>query len=187
MTLSGIGEFLLGNTFPSVVFFAYGSHFLTVAATFTPSFAAISYYTSDGSQKQTPEFLISFGTFTFFFTNDRKLTPAGFYFLFMGLLSVIFLICSFRTNAIFVVIFSAAVLGFALGTGGLWAVAAGNVTPGARLLQGTGGCFFVASMAGWYLMLAIMMTVVDMPFVVPIFDISHVFKGMSDRQRQHED
>lgn len=62
MILSGIGEFILGNTFPSVVFFTYGAHFFTVATTFTPSFAAISSYTTDGSQKQTPEFLASFGT-----------------------------------------------------------------------------------------------------------------------------
>lgn len=61
LILSGIGEFILGNTFPCCVFFGYGAHFLTFAATFTPFFAAISAYTTDGSQMQTPPFLASFG------------------------------------------------------------------------------------------------------------------------------
>ena len=178
MVLSGVGEFLLGNTFPSVVFFAYGAHFLTVATTFTPSFAAISSYTTDGSQKQTPEFLTSFGTVNLDIRiNNRMLTPAGFYFLFMGLLSLIFLICSFRTNAVFVVVFTGATLGFGLGVGALWNLAEGNAARGQRLLEGTGGCFFVASMAAWYYLLSVMMAVVDMPVSVPVFDLSTTIRG----------
>lgn len=61
LMLSGIAEFLLGNTFPSVVFLAYGSHFLTMAITYTPFFAAISSYNADGSQEQSPAFLATFG------------------------------------------------------------------------------------------------------------------------------
>ena len=34
--IAGIGEFLLGNTFPMMVFFGYGSHFLVQATTFIP-------------------------------------------------------------------------------------------------------------------------------------------------------
>ncbi|TVY93599.1 Protein alcS [Lachnellula willkommii] len=171
LILSGVGEFILGNTFPSVVFFTYGAHFLTVATTFTPSFAVISSYTTDGSQKQTPEFLASFGT-----------TSLGFYFLFMGLISMIFFICSFRTNAAFVVVFTGVTLGFALATGGLWNLADGNAARGQQLLEGAGGCWFVASMAAWYFLLSVMMIVVDMPFTVPIFDLSTVIKGGSEKR-----
>ncbi|KAK4996138.1 hypothetical protein LTR66_004195 [Elasticomyces elasticus] len=63
LILSGIGEFILGNTFPSVVFTSYGCHFLTFASTYTPSFAAISSFNSDGSQTPTRPFLASFGNF----------------------------------------------------------------------------------------------------------------------------
>jgi len=59
--LSGIGEFLLGNTFPSVVFMGYGAHFLTVAVTFTPFYNDISAYTTDGTQVEMPPFMVSFG------------------------------------------------------------------------------------------------------------------------------
>ncbi|KAF4628601.1 hypothetical protein G7Y89_g9549 [Cudoniella acicularis] len=37
LTLSGTLEIFLGNTFPSVVFFAYGAHSISFASTFQPS------------------------------------------------------------------------------------------------------------------------------------------------------
>ncbi|TVY41390.1 Protein alcS [Lachnellula subtilissima] len=181
LILSGVGEFVLGNTFPSVVFFAYGAHFLTVATTFTPSFAVISSYTTDGSQKQTPEFQASFGTVNSILEN-RLLTFAGFYFLFMGLLSMIFFICSFRTNAVFVMVFTGVTLGFALATAGLWNMADGNAARGQQLLEGAGGCWFVASIAAWYFLLSVMMVVVDMPFTVPVFDLSTIIKGGTEKR-----
>ncbi|TVY83245.1 Protein alcS [Lachnellula suecica] len=172
LVMSGVGEFLLGNTFPSVVFLAYGAHFLAIAVTYTPSFAAISAYNTNGSQTETPPFMVSF----------------GFYFLYMGLLSLIFLICSLRTNVVFVIIFTGAFLGFLLAVGGFWSLAEGNAVTGARLLVGTGASFFVSSLAGWYLLFSIMMDVVDMPFTVPIFDLSTIIKGKgegeSERKRQ---
>ncbi|KAE9379645.1 transcriptional activator of ethanol catabolism AlcS [Stipitochalara longipes BDJ] len=165
LVLSGIGEFILGNTFPSVVFLSYGCHFLTFASTYTPSFAAISSFNADGSQTPAPPFLASF----------------GFYLLFMSLLSLIFLICSLRTNAVFAVVFSGATIGFSCGAGAFWHLSYGNNAIGQRLLIATGGCFFGSCMAGWYLLFAIMMTAVDMPFVVPVCDLSTLIKGMSEQ------
>lgn len=43
LTLGGIGEFILGNTFPSLVFFAYGAHFFTYATTFIPYYGAVAW------------------------------------------------------------------------------------------------------------------------------------------------
>ncbi|PMD32070.1 hypothetical protein L207DRAFT_406112, partial [Hyaloscypha variabilis F] len=161
LILSGVAEFLLGNTFPSVVFMGYGAHFLTTATTFTPFYAAISAYNTNGSQVQSATFLATF----------------GFYTISMALLSLVFLICSFRTNAVFVVVFTSAALGFILFSCGAWNLALGNVEIGSKLLVGTGGCFFAASMAGWYLLFAIMLASVDMPFAVPVFDLSTIIKG----------
>jgi uncharacterized protein len=185
LILSGIGEFLLGNTFPSVVFMGYGAHFLTSAATFTPAFAAISSYTTDGSMTQTPTFLASFGVYHIIHPTAYIQTDvlSGFYFLFMSVLSLIFLVCSFRTNLVFVLVFTCATMGFGLAAGGFWHLAEGNITPGNRLLVGTGACFFGASIGGWYLLFAIMISAVDMPFVVPVFDLSTVIKGLSEKKR----
>lgn len=68
LILAGIGEFLVGNTFPMIVFMGYGCHFLTVSITFIPLFNAVSAYSTgspyEGAQNQmmSPAFANSFGT-----------------------------------------------------------------------------------------------------------------------------
>ena len=76
--LAGIGEFLLGNTFPMMVFFAYGAHFLSFATTFIPWYNAIGYFNPDGSgigspgpQNQTAMFTASYGMCTPHLTHLR--------------------------------------------------------------------------------------------------------------------
>jgi succinate-acetate transporter protein len=68
LILAGIGEFLLGNNFPMIVFLAYGAHLLSYATTFIPWFNAIGYFNPDGTgiggssaSNQTSVFLASFG------------------------------------------------------------------------------------------------------------------------------
>jgi hypothetical protein len=128
---------------------------------------------------------------------------AGFFILFMAVLSFIFLICSFRTNAVFVVVFLGATIGFGLATASLWMDALGNAAQGATLIkvpfplvkfqyevtnisQGAGGSFFVAAMAGWYLLAALMFAILDMPFGLPVGDLSTVIKGASDRAKMKQ-
>ncbi|CZT06901.1 uncharacterized protein RAG0_12507 [Rhynchosporium agropyri] len=145
LVISGLLEFFLGNTFPSVVFMrtytihhCYGAHSMTFAATFQPFYNAIAAFSTEG-------------------TPNRSLSPAppdfatsfAFYALFMGLLSVIFLIFSLRTNVIFVIVFIGASLGFLLAAASFWTTALG-MTIGATLLKATGGASFVAAMMGRY-------------------------------------
>nr|POE63218.1 protein alcs [Quercus suber] len=70
LLFAGVGEFILGNTFSSVVFMGYAGHFLTFATTFMPFFNAISFYTSGvpespDSQIQTAEFSAGFAAIGF--------------------------------------------------------------------------------------------------------------------------
>lgn len=168
LILSGLLEFFLGNTFPSVVFLGYGAHFIVFAATFTPFYAAISAYTDPAkpSQTQTPMFASSF----------------AFYACFMGVLSFVFLICSLRTNICFVLIFVGATLGFCFAAGAFWTIAQGMAV-GATLLKATGGAFFVAAIVGWYLLAAIMWALLDLPFLnaLPVGDLSTLIKGHSQK------
>lgn len=52
----------------------------------------------------------------------------------MGLLNIIFMICSTKVNAIFFTLFVGAALGFFLFTAALWALAEGHLTTGATLV-----------------------------------------------------
>ncbi|KAF2169514.1 hypothetical protein M409DRAFT_64633 [Zasmidium cellare ATCC 36951] len=150
LTFGGIGEFFLGNSFPCLVFFAYGAHFFTYACAFIPWFGSVAWNaasTPGNDYSPGPTFAAGF----------------GFYPLALAMLSFIFLICSLRTNLVFVMIFVCATMGFGFAAGSLWATAQGSAAYGNTLLIGCGACFFAADMLGWYLLLAIMIAVMELP------------------------
>lgn len=49
MFVGGMLEWVLGNTFPSVVFTTFGAYWLSFGATLNPSFAAFSSYAPPGA------------------------------------------------------------------------------------------------------------------------------------------
>ncbi|ROV86842.1 hypothetical protein VMCG_10895 [Cytospora schulzeri] len=63
--LVGLLEWIVGNTFPSVIFFTYGAFFLSFGGTLNPSFAAFSSFASAGQEAstglETREFNAGFG------------------------------------------------------------------------------------------------------------------------------
>ncbi|PBP18420.1 hypothetical protein BUE80_DR010820 [Diplocarpon rosae] len=177
MLLGGFLEFILGNTFPFIVFMSFGAFWLSFAATLQPFYAASASYapnpvTSPAEGLATVGFNASF----------------GFFFVFMAVLCVIYLVCSLRTNAVFVVIFFTLVLGFGLLAGAYWQTANGIThmdTSKARLAHrltvAAGACTFVTSMAGWWIFFAIMLAALDFPFQLPVGDLSTMITGASER------
>lgn len=69
MLLSGFLEWVLGNTFSSVVFLAFGAFWLTFAGTLSPGFAAFASFAAEGEAAatglETTAFTAGFGTFLF--------------------------------------------------------------------------------------------------------------------------
>lgn len=68
LIIAGFGEFILGNTFPMMVFIGYGAHFLTFATLFIPWFNAAGFFAPNtqgtpGEGLMNPQFLASFGEF----------------------------------------------------------------------------------------------------------------------------
>ncbi|KAH7076319.1 hypothetical protein FB567DRAFT_504415 [Paraphoma chrysanthemicola] len=167
--LAGIGEFLLGNNFPMIVFLAYGAHLMSFATTFIPWFNAIGFFNPDGSgigspgtKNQSPMFLASF----------------AFYLIAMAILSFIFLIGSLRVNGVFVLIFAFATTGFGLGSGAFFHLSRGSIALGTKLATGTGACFFAASVLGFYFFLVLIVAIMELPIPdLPVFDLSTVIKA----------
>jgi succinate-acetate transporter protein len=190
MLVGGFLEFILGNTFPFVVFMSFGAFWLTFAATLQPFYFAYGLYAPAGSTAETD------GLSTVGFTASF-----GFFLLFMGLLCFIYLICSLRTNVVFVVIFFTLVLAFGCLTGAYWenahaiagaaagktAYAASKIALAARIQKAAGGCLFVTCMAGWWIFFAIMLAALDFPFQIPVGDLSTMIKGASEKQKRKED
>lgn len=171
--LSSIFEILLGNSFSSIVFAIYGGFFLSFAATLTPTFAAYASYSSDPLTKPT-EGLATRGFNASF----------AFWLVFLALITLIFLICSLRTNIVFVVLFFSLTITFSLQSAAYFLNAAdivGNASSVSKIVKGSGGCLFVTCMAGWYIFLALMLAVVDFPVQIPVGDLSSVIRGKSER------
>lgn len=184
MLLGGFLEFILGNTFPFVVFTSFGAFWLSFASTLQPFYYAYGSYAPAGQ----PE---AAGLSTVGFTASF-----GFFLLFMGVLCFIYLICSLRTNVVFVVIFFTLVCAFCLLAGAYWqnanaiggtgASAASAARLAGRLQIAAGAFTFVTSMAGWWIFFAIMLAALDFPFQIPVGDLSTAIKGASERAKAKE-
>ena len=184
MIVGGFLEFVLGNTFPFVVFSSFGAFWLSFAATLQPFYYAYGLYAPAGSTSEAA------GLTTVGFTASF-----GFFLVFMGVLCFIYLICSLRTNVVFVVIFFTLVCAFGLLAGSYWqnALAIGdpkghpNAAHLAGRLQIAAGAFtFVTSMAGWWIFFAIMLASLDFPFQIPVGDLSTLIRGGSERLKDKE-
>jgi succinate-acetate transporter protein len=170
MTLGGILEFFLGNTFSFVVFCSFGGFWFSLGSTLTPAFNAFSTYTTDERGLLDRDFRASF----------------AFFLLFMGVLSLLYLICALRTNITFVAIFFGLFMTFVLLAGSYWQFALGHGGIALKLQIASGAFGFMACIAGWWIFLAQMLASVDFPFQLPVGDISHVIKGGSDRVKKRE-
>ncbi|KAH6976981.1 GPR1/FUN34/yaaH family-domain-containing protein [Ilyonectria robusta] len=176
MLVGGLLEWVLGNSFPAVVFCSFGGFWFSYGATLIPSFAAYASYAPAGAESAA-EGLSTTGFNASF----------GFWLLFMGVLTTIFFVCSLRTNVAFVVIFFSLQICFYLLTAGFWALArdnVGNANLANKLIIGGGACGFVCCLSGWYILIAIMLAVVDFPVQIPVGDLSSVIKGKSDKARR---
>ena len=172
MILGSFLEFILGNTFPFVVFGTFGAFWLTFAATLTPMYnASVAYApTKPYTSSSNPVFAATFAYFQ----------------LYMGLLCLVFLICSLRTNAIFFGIFLLLVPAFSCLAGTFWKIAEGTpaaLSTATSLQHAAGGMTFVVCLLGWYLFLVQLLASVDFPLNLPVGDLSRFIKGASEKAK----
>ena len=141
MTTAAIAEFVLGNTFPFVVFMVYGVHWVNIAYTGDPWHPlAAAYYTPAGGAAESAVYAP--------YTSGQ-----GHYNVVMCLVSFIFLLGSLRTNVPFVIVFFTLVILFGLFAGAQYELGL-NPTPAGieyatYLLKVAGGFGFVTLIMGW--------------------------------------
>lgn len=169
MILGGFLEFILGNTFPFVVFGSFGAFWLTFGMTLTPFYNAAAAY-----QPLEPETAFSAPQFNATF---------AFFQVYMGLLCLVYLIVALRTNLIFVLIFALLVPAFGCLAGVFWKAAQGIT---ATTLQTTAGALtFIVCLLGWYLFFVQLLAAVDFPLNLPVGDLSRFIKGASERAKEN--
>ncbi|BDD57441.1 hypothetical protein MAP00_002805 [Monascus purpureus] len=191
LVITSILEFILGNTFPCVVFGTIGAFWFAFATTMTPAFNAAGL--SHGlfcfkvvvSKKLTTQLRIA--PYSSSTTNTLQglsspefLDTYAFFYLSMAILMIIFLICATRTNAVFVLIFAALTMVFLLLTGAYWRLAVADSLVGNRLVVGAGAFLFIASILGFYMLIAQLFDSVALPIRIPVGDLS----GLWDRRKK---
>lgn len=167
MLLGGFLEFILGNTFPFVVFGSFGAFWLTFAATLTPYFNASAAYdpANPATASSDPVFAATFAYFQ----------------VYMGVLCFIYMIVAIRTNIVFVLIFLLLVPAFGCLAGFFFRLGEGVVDM--TLQKAAGGLTFVVSLLGWYLFFVQLLAAVDFPLNLPVGDLSRFIKGASERAK----
>ncbi|KAJ5757392.1 uncharacterized protein N7511_006086 [Penicillium nucicola] len=179
LLITSILEFILGNTFPCVVFGTIGGFWFAFAATMIPSFNAAGELASS-TRVMIKESYPNVSTAPYSSTaNDTAagLSSAGFLntyaFLFvtMAVLMLIFMICATRTNIVYTLIFLSLLIVFLLLTSAYWLLGGGNTATGNRCVKGAGASLFVASLLGFYLLIVQLFEALEFPFHLPVGDL----------------
>ncbi|KAL1800853.1 hypothetical protein ACET3X_001195 [Alternaria dauci] len=171
MTLGGLGEWILGNTFPFVVFCSFGAFWLGYGALLQPFYHTYGAYAEENAAESTGLTAVGFQV------------GLAYFLIMMGILCFVFLICSIRTNLIFFLIFFTLTPAFALLAGSHLQAANGQAALSTKLAEASGAFCFVTCLCGWYIFSAIMLASVDFPFDLPLVDLSTVVKGASEKRK----
>ena len=160
----GIGEWILGNTFPATVFFTFGGFWGAFGASLTPFFNAINGYESPA------DFYNSFAMFL----------------IFMAVLCFFYMIAALRTNICLVLILACFCVTFPCLAASYFAGARGQMAK-SNSTRIVGAAFaFAASLIAWYLWFSLILDSVDFPFSLPVGDLSKYIKGKSDKNKEHQ-
>jgi len=168
MVLGGVLEFFLGNTFPFVVFVSFGGFWLSFATLNSAYYGIQTAYGETAAE----------GSATVAYNSGL-----AFYLIFWAVLCFIYFIISLRTNVVFAIIFISVDMTFALLSATYWQAANGNADLAGRLQKAGGAFGFICCMAGWYLLVVILLDSLDFPVSLPVGDLSNFIKAKSVREK----
>lgn len=168
LLLGGIGEWIIGNTFPAVLFIIHGGFWTAFGYTIIPSIGAYGAYSTTGvvaDGLKEPQF---FATFAFSLVA-------------MAIVSTFFTIAGLRTNVALFVSLAILVPTFAVIASSFFAISHGQLERARTLQHAGGGLLFAVSCTGWYVFLSMLLASVDFPIALPLGDLSTVIAGRSSR------
>ncbi|GAA5858630.1 hypothetical protein JCM8547_001398 [Rhodosporidiobolus lusitaniae] len=161
LTLAGLLEWILGNTFPSVVFVTFGAFWLSFGFLLQPDQAIAS----------------TLGAATADYNGG-----VAAYLIWWSVLVLIYLVASIRTNVVFILLFTFLEITFWLLVGVYIRLAYGNAE--VTTLMRTAGAFaFLTCAMGWYLMTVLIFDSVGIPVKLPVGDMSDVWANRARRRR----
>ncbi|KZS88510.1 hypothetical protein SISNIDRAFT_459741 [Sistotremastrum niveocremeum HHB9708] len=164
--LACIMEWILGNTFPSVVFGTFGGFWISYGVIIQPSAALAASFApaSDASNGITAA---AAGAAT------REYNAGlGMYFVVWGILCVFYFIASLRTNVPFAIVFFCLIFAFEFIAAAYFHTGQGRTSLAAAEFKIGGGFAFGTGLAGFWIDLHLLLASVGFRWNVPIFDLS---------------
>jgi succinate-acetate transporter protein len=136
--IAAVGEWILGNTFVTCLFFTYGSFWIVAGTTLIPWFNVGAEYSNPVGNTfagmDQPSYFATAGTWSWWIRNDLVNMIVGFYYLSLAVLTMIFAICALRTNVVFVCALVTLVGAFSCAGGAYFNFALGNLEFGGKLV-----------------------------------------------------
>lgn len=157
MFLAGIMEWIIGNTFPFVVFTSFGGFWLAFAIIQDPSVGVAAAYSATGNATEGQ-------------ANPLFAEGIAVYLVCWGVVVFIYLLGSLRTNIVFVVLFTVLDVDLFLLAAGYFRIGEGR-DPNSLFVAG-GAFGFLTAICGWWILLALILGSTGMPFNVPLGDLS---------------
>ncbi|KAK4051492.1 hypothetical protein OIO90_004706 [Microbotryomycetes sp. JL221] len=149
--LAGLLEWVLGNTFPATVFSTFGGFWLAFAFLLQPTQGISN----------------ALGA-----TSVDYNAGLALYLVWWGVLVLIYLVASLRTNLVFVALFFFLDITFWLLVGAYLNISKANVSNLTMILKAAGAFAFLTCACGWYLMLVLTLGSTGFPFALPVGDMS---------------
>ncbi|KAF8824386.1 GPR1/FUN34/yaaH family-domain-containing protein [Lentinula edodes] len=156
LVISGVMEWIIGNTFSSVVAITFGGNWLALATITDPAHGIASTFPSGINS---PEY-------------NKALM---FYLAFWTFLTSVYFVASLRSNIASAGVFFNISFANGLNAAGYGELGDGNQVLADALFKAGGAFEFVVVCASGYLFVALMLESVEMPFRLPLGDLSNVF------------
>jgi len=161
-----IMEWVIGNTFPSVVFGSFGGFWLSYAILNTPTMGIAASFApaSDASNGITATMAG--------LANPSFNVGIGMYFLVWGIINLVYTAAAIRTNIPFFIVFLGLTFSFEFIAAAYFHTAEGMMATAAMEFKIGGGFAFVVGLAGLYIDISLLLASVGYPFTVPLYDLS---------------
>ncbi|CDR88535.1 related to ATO3-plasma membrane protein with possible role in export of ammonia [Sporisorium scitamineum] len=159
MIISGLLEWVVGNTFPFLVFASFGTFWMTLAGYLDPR---------NQVQASLLKAAQGGGPATYY-------VPFGYYLVFWAVYTYFLTFAAFRTNVVLVWILLFVALTFTTLGAAYFKFGEDAVATGGDLVIAAGACGFTACMGGFYILLHLCLAATDFPFNIPLFDLAHLW------------
>ncbi|KAK7466208.1 hypothetical protein VKT23_004931 [Stygiomarasmius scandens] len=172
MVIGGVMEWILGNTFPFVVFTSFGGFWYVVPHPPLPNVLKHLHPRLSLGVINDPMHAVasaySGGAAAVAYNKGLM-----FYFVFWAVTVTIFFVGSLRTNVVFALIFFTLIPTFIFLAAGYGRLGLGDADYARTLLKAAGAFAFANVCFAWYLITSLIMRTVEMPFTLPVGDLSH--------------